>query len=225
MIYLYGMKKEKTEEKRQLIVTEASKCFSQFGFEKTTLDDIGKSANLNKATLYYYFKNKEEIFMEVVLQESTRFITELQAKTVLITGFEDKICSYLIERLRFYKQVVNLHQLSIVLLRQIQPIFDELYNNLLQTEIQFIKQILEVAAAANQISFSPDLQQNLQQNPQQNPQQNLQEIAESIISVANSLKHEAVLQSKTQFAHHIDYSSIEQKTIFITQLILNGLKK
>jgi AcrR family transcriptional regulator len=211
------MKKEKTEEKRQLIVTEASKCFSQFGFEKTTLDDIGKSANLNKATLYYYFKNKEEIFMEVVLQESTRFITELQAKTVLITGFEEKICSYLIERLRFYKQVVNLHQLSIVLLRQVQPIFDELYNNVLQTEIQFIKQILEVAAAANQISFSPDLQQN--------PQQNLQEIAESIISVANSLKHEAVLQSKTQFAHHIDYSNIEQKTIFITQLILNGLKK
>lgn len=211
------MKKEKTEEKRQLIVTEASKCFSQFGFEKTTLDDIGKSANLNKATLYYYFKNKEEIFMEVVLQESTRFITELQAKTVLITGFEEKICSYLIERLRFYKQVVNLHQLSIVLLRQIQPIFDELYNNVLQTEIQFIKQILEVAAAANQISFAPNLQQN--------PQQNLQEIAESIISVANSLKHEAVLQSKTQFAHHIDYSSIEQKTIFITQLILNGLKK
>jgi AcrR family transcriptional regulator len=211
------MKKEKTEEKRQLIVTEASKCFSQFGFEKTTLDDIGKSANLNKATLYYYFKNKEEIFMEVVLQESTRFITELQAKTVLITGFEEKICSYLIERLRFYKQVVNLHQLSIVLLRQIQPIFDELYNNVLQTEIQFIKQILEVAATANQISFASNLQQN--------PQQNLQEIAESIISVANSLKHEAVLQSKTQFAHHIDYSSIEQKTIFITQLILNGLKK
>lgn len=207
------MKTEKTEEKRQLILAEASKCFSQFGFEKTTLDDIGKSANLNKATLYYYFKNKEEIFMEVVLQESTRFITELQAKTALIIDFEDKICSYLIERLRFYKQVVNLHQLSIVLLRQIQPIFDELYNNVLQTEIQFIKQILEVATAANQISSMP------------NSQGNLQEIAESIISVANSLKHETVLQSKTQFAHHIDYSSIEQKTIFITKLILNGLKK
>jgi AcrR family transcriptional regulator len=203
------MKSEKSEEKRQLILTEAAKCFSQFGFEKTTLDDIGKSTNLNKATLYYYFKNKEEIFMEVILRESEKFITNLQAKTSAITDFEEKICTYLIERLRYYKNVVNLHQLSITILRQIQPLFDELYNKVLLTEIQFIQEILSKAAVADKISTQIALQQ----------------VAEAILSVADALKHETVLQSKSQFANEVDYSTIEQKTTFITQLILNGLRK
>jgi AcrR family transcriptional regulator len=202
-------KTEKSEEKRQHILTEAAKCFSHFGFEKTTLDDIGKAARLNKATLYYYFKNKEEIFMTVVLQESAKFAHDLQSKTTALQNFEEKILTYLIERLRYYKNVVNLHQLSIVLLQQIQPIFDELYHKVEQEEIAYFKEILSTAQQQRQISSQYDALS----------------IAESLIIVANVLKHEAILQSKAQFAHQIDYSPIEEKTTFVIQLILNGLKK
>ena len=57
-----------TSPKKQEILKAASECFARFGYEKTTLDDIGKMVGLNKASLYYYYKNKEDIFAEVVLQ-------------------------------------------------------------------------------------------------------------------------------------------------------------
>lgn len=203
------MKSEKADNKRQFILEEAAKCFGRYGYEKTTLDDIGKVAKMNKATLYYYFKNKEEIFIEVVLAESERFIAGLQKKIETYTQFDEKIINYLSERLYYYKQVVNLHQLSVVSLRSIQPIFDELYQKVQQTEILFIEQILLEAKQKGIISTEGKLY----------------EVAEAIILVANALKHEAVLQSKALYAHEIDYSGIDKKTSYIIHLILKGLQQ
>jgi AcrR family transcriptional regulator len=57
-------------EKKKEILKAASDCFARYGYEKTTLDDIGKMVGLNKASLYYYYKNKEAIFSEVVFEET-----------------------------------------------------------------------------------------------------------------------------------------------------------
>lgn len=53
---------------REIIVETAEKSFQSFGFEKTTMDDIAKEAGYSKATLYVYFKNKEEIFNHILLK-------------------------------------------------------------------------------------------------------------------------------------------------------------
>ncbi len=203
------MKSEKADNKRQFILEEAAKCFGKYGYEKTILDDIGKAANMNKATLYYYFKNKEEIFMAVVLAESERFIADLQAKVKDVGNFDQKIVSYFSERLHYYKKVVNLHQLSVAQLRYIQPLFDELYQKVQQTEIAFIAQLLTEAQ-----------QKNLLRS-----QESLPKVAETMLLVANALKHEGVLQAKELYAHEIDYSVIDQQTNYVILLILKGLQQ
>ncbi len=50
------------EEKRDVIINAAESQFVRFGFRKTTMEDIAKAAGIGKATLYYYFKSKEDIF-------------------------------------------------------------------------------------------------------------------------------------------------------------------
>jgi AcrR family transcriptional regulator len=50
------------EDKCDLIINAAESQFIRFGFRKTTMEDIAKAAGIGKATLYYYFKSKEEIF-------------------------------------------------------------------------------------------------------------------------------------------------------------------
>ena len=59
----------KSDEKRKKIIQAAGDCFARFGYEKTTMDDIGKKVGLNKASLYYYYKDKESIYTEVVYVE------------------------------------------------------------------------------------------------------------------------------------------------------------
>lgn len=71
---------ERTEDKyaarRQAIIDAALDCFLQYGFAKTSLDDIAKRAGLSRPLLYLLFKNKEELFVETL---RTIYLAELDS--------------------------------------------------------------------------------------------------------------------------------------------------
>lgn len=48
--------------RRRAILDAARSCFLQYGFSKTSLDDIAKRANLSRPLLYRKYRNKEDIF-------------------------------------------------------------------------------------------------------------------------------------------------------------------
>ncbi len=50
------------ENIKNKIIEGAISTFSKYGYDKSRMDDIAKTANLSKGTLYLYFKNKEELF-------------------------------------------------------------------------------------------------------------------------------------------------------------------
>ncbi|MBC7360936.1 MAG: TetR/AcrR family transcriptional regulator [Candidatus Aminicenantes bacterium] len=63
------------KKKRTIIINAARGLFARFGFFKTTVDEIARAARIGKATIYYYFNGKEDVFKEVV-EEERRIITE-----------------------------------------------------------------------------------------------------------------------------------------------------
>ncbi len=56
-------------EQKEAIIAAATKLFSRFGLEKTTMEDIAKAAKKGKSSLYYYFKSKEQVYAEVIRYE------------------------------------------------------------------------------------------------------------------------------------------------------------
>jgi AcrR family transcriptional regulator len=50
------------ENIKNKIIESAISRFSKYGYDKSRMDDIAKTAKLSKGTLYLYFKNKEELF-------------------------------------------------------------------------------------------------------------------------------------------------------------------
>jgi len=128
----------KATEKRIKILEAAKSCFTQFGYEKTTLEDIGKKLGLNKSSLYYYFKNKEEIFTAVVVKEAEKIVDDLQNEFEHKEQPEEKIQVYMKKRLTYYRKVLGLHKLEAESLRQIQPGFHDLYSSLMQREVVFV---------------------------------------------------------------------------------------
>lgn len=50
------------ELRRTQILDAAVACFARKGYYETTMDDIVREANLSKGTLYWYFKNKLDLF-------------------------------------------------------------------------------------------------------------------------------------------------------------------
>jgi AcrR family transcriptional regulator len=66
-----GIKERKERERgrrRQQIMVAAKRVFSKKSFNKATMEDIAKEAELSPGTIYLYFKNKEELFASLSLR-------------------------------------------------------------------------------------------------------------------------------------------------------------
>lgn len=57
-----GTRQKERERRRRQIVVAAKRVFSKKGFNRARMEDIAGAAELAPATLYIYFKNKEELF-------------------------------------------------------------------------------------------------------------------------------------------------------------------
>lgn len=51
---------------KERIINESFSVFFEHGYHKTTMEEIARHLDISKGTLYLYFKNKEELFREVV---------------------------------------------------------------------------------------------------------------------------------------------------------------
>lgn len=195
----------KKETKRNQILQAAKEVFTRFGYDKTTLDDIGKKCQLNKASLYYYFKNKEEIFIEVILIESTDFIQNLQEQTSALETVQQKVIHYLTERVKRYQEVINGNQLSLESLQKIEPLWLKTYQSVKAREIDYLSTLLR--------EIFPD---GL-------PNWTYQELAESLFLISDALKHDRMIQKEIYFEGKYDYSKIKIRLGKLVETIFKGL--
>ncbi|MBB2478985.1 TetR/AcrR family transcriptional regulator [Bacillus sp. APMAM] len=59
--------KGKTLPTRDVILQAATRLFFENGFQKVSVDDIASEAGMTKATVYYYFDTKAELFKETIV--------------------------------------------------------------------------------------------------------------------------------------------------------------
>lgn len=53
------------ERRRAEILQAALRCFAERGYHETTVDDVAASSGLSKGAIYWHFKGKREIFLEL----------------------------------------------------------------------------------------------------------------------------------------------------------------
>lgn len=91
------------------IVEAAGVTFSRYGFKKTTMDDIAFAAGKGKSSLYYYFKNKEEVFEAVTDQEAEILKKEINAALAKTDKSVDKLRTYISIRMHRFIAKGNLY--------------------------------------------------------------------------------------------------------------------
>lgn len=97
----------------QNIIEAGKKLFQQFGLKKTTMEDIAKAAGKGKSTLYYYFKNKEEIIDEVIKQEMNDFFYGVKKAVEKEEDPFDKLKTYIVVKTKTLKHKANLYRFAI----------------------------------------------------------------------------------------------------------------
>jgi AcrR family transcriptional regulator len=69
--------KQATDSGRQEhVLSIALEVFGRYGFRKTSMDEVARSADISRQGLYLYFASKEELFRAAVRQELDTALTE-----------------------------------------------------------------------------------------------------------------------------------------------------
>lgn len=92
---------------RNSILKSARELFAKFGYRKTTMEDIAQALRKGKSSLYYYFKNKEEIFQAVIELESE--LLEHRLREVVSSEYSprQKFHDYVIVRMETLRELEN----------------------------------------------------------------------------------------------------------------------
>lgn len=205
---MFAMATDKKELVKEKIGKSAMQCFIKFGLDKTTLDDIAKSVGLNKASLYYYYRNKEDIFVDAAIKEGEDYILSLQEKVLKKRGIENQVWYYMQSRFIYYKNVLNMNRVSVDTLNKLLPRFFELYEALMKRETDFLSLLIKNAVTEGELAAT---------NPKK--------IASVLISISDALKHSVEQQAILKMKDEIDYTQSLDDMKFLVSLIFKGLKK
>lgn len=94
------MKKISTQDS---ILAAARQLFVQYGYEKTSINDIAKAAHKAKGSIYYNFDSKLDIFNVLLEQEVEAIINELTDKRIFLStsvyNVSERLKNYLSHRM------------------------------------------------------------------------------------------------------------------------------
>jgi len=68
---------EDRAERAERILDAAAELLLRAGYRRTTIEDVAERAGVGKGTVYLHWKNREELFLAVLLRESVRSIEDL----------------------------------------------------------------------------------------------------------------------------------------------------
>lgn len=79
------------KEYKQIIISSAIKCFEQYGPQRTSMDDIAKTAGISRKTLYRVFEDRPRLIQAVLQKRLVNIVAKVQAKVAKAVSFEEAL--------------------------------------------------------------------------------------------------------------------------------------
>jgi len=76
---------------KEEILNYSSDLFLRYGIRKTTMEDVARICHIGKATLYKFFKNKEELFREILKSDINNIISTMQDRIKDISSVKERL--------------------------------------------------------------------------------------------------------------------------------------
>jgi len=193
--------------KVELIIEASQKRFGLFGIEKTSMREIANDLKLSKASLYYYFPDKESLYKAVVEKEQREFISKISERIFSIQEPEQLLLEYANTRLSYFRTLLNLSRLRLEAYSELKPGFRNTIKDFKEKEKEILKRIFERGISSG-IFFIDDTDQT----------------ASLFLDLLKGLRTTLVNEKKTLFIEQEEYDLLLQKTIAFTNIFIKSLK-
>ena len=102
--------------KKELILEEAKKMFASKGYAATIMDDLAKVAGVNKATIYYHYKDKASLYETLFFEGVKKIADETIQKSSIPKEPYEKLKEYI---KAYAKRLKKCEHLTSILLREL----------------------------------------------------------------------------------------------------------
>jgi AcrR family transcriptional regulator len=190
-----------------LTLEVAQKWFGKFGLNKTSMSEIADDLGISKASLYYYFPDKESLYRAVVQKEQGEFIQRISEKLVSISEPENLLMEYVRARFSYFRSLLNLGRLKFEEYASIKPVFRESILLFKETEQEIIRKILEKGMQEGVFSAGDPAK-----------------TASLFLDLLKGLRISLLDEKNTLFIEDEEFQSLLEKTMTFTSIFINGIK-
>jgi AcrR family transcriptional regulator len=134
------------EEKKAVILEGALHCFTEKGFQATTMDDIVRHLGISKGAIYSYFASKEEMYiqmaddkMNAMLENTTELFKSMPSAADQIRHMYSRFRGQSLTELRKWMAF----HLEFMLYAARQPQLTQRWNEYADKALVFIKEIMD----------------------------------------------------------------------------------
>jgi AcrR family transcriptional regulator len=191
----------------QMIIEASQRRFGLYGIEKTSMREIASDLKLSKASLYYYFPDKESLYKAVVEKEQMEFIAKISERIFSFHEPEQLLLEYANARLSYFRTLLNLSRLRLEAYSDLKPGFRESIQLFKEKEKEIIKKIFEKGITSG-IFFICDTDQT----------------ATLYLDLLKGLRTTLINEKKTLFIEQEEYDLLLEKTIVFTNVFIKSLK-
>ena len=97
-LIMQQMEQKKSTQKRNQLLAAALDVFSVYGFSGASLDEIAQLADMHKSNIFYYYENKESLYVEVLTTVLQKWLAPLQTLEAELEPAE-ALSPYLIQKI------------------------------------------------------------------------------------------------------------------------------
>ena len=108
------LSEKKIQKKKEDIILSAVKIVNEKGYQKATMEEIAAELLMTKGSLYYYFKNKEDLIFQCHEMVLVQAIEELQQHIHVKQSNEEKLremikthIQYAIEKKEMFNMIIK----------------------------------------------------------------------------------------------------------------------
>jgi TetR/AcrR family transcriptional regulator len=144
------------DSKVTVILEAARKRFAHYGLGKTTMNDIASDIGMSKASLYYYFTDKEKIFIAVVEQDMAEFVKVIEDLIERPSKPSFKLKKYVSLRNQLLVKLFNLSRIENPSPADLfNPLFDELKTKYTNKEKSLVQRIFQYGITEKEFGKFP----------------------------------------------------------------------
>jgi AcrR family transcriptional regulator len=191
----------------QTIIEASQRRFGIYGIEKTSMREIAGDLKLSKASLYYYFPDKESLYKAVVEKEQDEFIEKISERILSIKEPEQLLMEYSKKRISYFRTLLNLSRLRLEAYSGIKPGFRDMILMFKEKEKEILMRIFEKGIKKG--IFFID---------------NTDETALLFLDLLKGLRIGEINDKKTLFIDEKEFDLLLKKTIAFTNIFIKGLK-